>query len=206
MSCRHNQSGFSLIEMVLALAVFAMLATVLQASLFSGRKILATVEGKTSAAGDLLVARRVFESWVQGAVTGTDIIFDGRADAIEFTTLSESFGHAGPARVRLKIIPSQIGNRLVAERITQQPGALPESSSLLDWAGPLGFEFALGRENLGLTWVTIADGTKGLPARIRLTTAAGPLMTARVAAEVDLRCLQVPDRNDQPGDNKCLLR
>jgi prepilin-type N-terminal cleavage/methylation domain-containing protein len=203
---RQSQRGFSLVEMVLGLAVFAMLTAVLQASLFSGRRMLASVEGRAGPAGDMMVARRVFESLIQGAVGDTATPFTGQPDVMSFVTVAEGLGRSGPAEVKFRIVSTDTGSRLVAERRMLRAGAAPESTILLDWQAPLAFQYALGRETQGLVWSDIVDGTRGVPSRVRLMAAAGPLMTARIIADIDRRCLLDTNGRDVQEAGACALR
>lgn len=86
-----RSSGFTLLEMLVALAILAVLTTLLAGALHLGAGEIAQRTGRSSRADGLAAAYRMFRTELAGArpvvpinMPGNQIVFDGRRDGVEF--------------------------------------------------------------------------------------------------------------------------
>lgn len=194
---RRAERGFSLIEMTLALGVFALLLAAVQAGLFSGHKLLASVTRRSDPAADVLVARRVLDRWL-GSLTApaaeTDAampILKGRRDRLSFfVSLEGAAGGPGLWAVELAIDPGPqgAGGRLSLRRRRVGDPAPAETSVLLDWPLPMFFSYSIGSRQTGLQWSSDTDG-HSLPAQVRLMSRQGALIAVRIPLQDNGRCV-----------------
>lgn len=122
MSQRADSGGFSLIEVLVALALFSLLFLVLSDGLSLGVRALDRIE----VAADRLEIRRSLDAALRreletlhpgagGTGEQARIAFDGEATAMSFLSLGPP-GAPGLARLRLRFEASPQGRRLVLER------------------------------------------------------------------------------------------
>lgn len=211
---RRRARGFTLIETVLALAVFAVLMAAVQASLFSGQKLMTSVTRRSDPAADMLVVRRVFERWV-GALTAPGATVDAAQPILTanrerltfFASLDE--GDRVPAlwAVEMAIVPGPAGpaTRLEMRRRRANAPTGTETSVLLDWAMPLAFLYGVGTADTGLKWTGDVAPGDGVPAQVRLVTTRGPLLTTRIVLQENGRCLSLRG-SAEAADGGCRLQ
>lgn len=211
---RRRARGFTLIETVLALAVFAVLMAAVQASLFSGQKLMASVTRRSDPAADMLVVRRVFERWV-GALTAPAATVDAAQPILSanrerltfFASLDE--GDRVPVlwAVEMAIVPGPAGpaTRLEMRRRRANAPTGIETSVLLDWPMPLAFLFGVGTVDTGLKWSGDVAPGDGVPAQVRLVTARGPLLSTRIVLQENGRCLSLRGTTEA-ADGGCRLQ
>ncbi len=194
----HRSSrGFALVEVVIGLALFALVLALLQASFFTGSRMMRTLGSRDSLAGDLIVTNRILERWIGSAVidAADGIGFAGSSDTVRFLAQLDDGTGAGMFAVELAISKGPDGQSTVtAGRRRLGPSATPaERTELMRWPGPLAFRFSDTTNNDGLAWTDWFEADGQLPSRVRLVAAAGPLVTVRVVTEENLRCLAGAD-------------
>lgn len=190
--------GFSLIEMILALGIFALLLATVQASLFTGHRLLTSLTRRADPAADVLVVRRVFDRWI-GALTVISAAPDpsrpvavGSRDRFSFFASLD-----GPSRgfelwaVEMAVVPGPNGRatRLQMSRRRVDSADPTEVSTLLDWPEPIFFNYAYGGAETRLKWTDAVASADGLPSEVRLMAGAGPLATGRIHLQDNGRCV-----------------
>ena len=210
---RHER-GFTLIETVMALAVFAVLLAAVQASLFSGQKLMSAVTRRSDPAAEMLVVRRVFERWV-GSITATatgpeaaqPVLSANRERMTFFATLADENGVPGLWAVEMILAPGPAGpaTRLQMRRRLAAAGTGTETSVLLDWPEPMAFLYALGSAETGLRWSGDVAAADGVPAQVRIVTSRGPLLTTRIVLQENSRCLSARSAEDAQN-GECRLQ
>ncbi len=196
MTRRFNRRshGFALVEVVISLALFALIIALLQATLFTGSQMLRAAGSRDSKAGDLMIANRILEQWIGSAVVDTTNGggFTGSSGLMRFHALLGGEGRPALFQATLSITRDPAGGTalIAARRRLDDISASGERTILLNWNGPLEFRYA-GAGDRSWSDDFIADGQ--LPSKVRLVATAGPLVTVRVSSEESLRCLVTAD-------------
>jgi prepilin-type N-terminal cleavage/methylation domain-containing protein len=208
---RRRQSGFSLIETITALAIFALLSGLLTSALWGAQKIDDSLSRDKPPQVSLMRASAIFSSYIE-AVTPPAIrrtrapsaIFEGNSRTIAFNaSLEANSDRAGIFAITMQIerTPDRTGTRLVVTRqrvgLDGQPFSTADASVLLDDGEELQFAFVderkEGAAGIGYssrlkvfsTW----PNTARLPKRVMLLRKSIMIAEARPKLQMDPRCI-----------------
>lgn len=228
----NSEAGFSLIEVMIATGVFAMIATILFAALWNGQ---AQVSRMSRGIGDdeqLLTARRILKSWIEATtVAGLaparlpgrpaqgpgDPVFLGEPLRMTFhATPMERDGSSGLYRIELAIererdiAPSVLSiRRQRLDVLSGKPSGPPLAARLLTIARPLAFTYAdepgTGPDGTGQRWSDAWDEPERLPTRVQITDGRTALLTVSVGISKDPRCVLFRGTEAMAG-GECLVR
>jgi len=214
----HTARGFSLIEVMIAVGIFAMIAGLLFSALWSGQAQVARMSRAIGEDEQLLTARRVLKSWIEAAtVAGLATaqprsqdppqqaaapLFRGEQSLFVFNaTPAERDGSSGLYRIEVAIergTETAARSRLVIrrQRINVLSGSTAgpvETGELLSTARPLGFlygdELGTGQGGTGQLWSEIWEDSGRLPTRIQINDGQGPLLMVSLPIGKDPRCV-----------------
>jgi general secretion pathway protein J len=213
---RRRARGFSLLEVVVATGIFALIAGVLFSALWTGRTQLARFERSGSDQERLLALRHVLTSLIGSTtVAGTDrraAVYLGEGQRALFNATPGDRGQAGGLyRVELSIEQAVQVDGVVSKLILQRqalgiPSAPVETTELITLPRMLAFRYAAAANSNGqLEWAeTWLDPTK-LPTRVQLVDPDGPLMTVAILQSKDPRCILQRGAQMLAG-GECLVR
>ncbi|PPD15208.1 MAG: hypothetical protein CTY25_07300 [Methylobacterium sp.] len=184
--------GFSLIEALIALALFSMIVALLQGGVWSSRLLLRAVQPDRNVVVDTLILGRVLDSWLGSATLLTDrqngqpLGMSGDARAVSFPYLARDRGdapHLAIARLRIERGSGDLW-RLSAESVPlgEQPGDTGPVT-LVEWRGELSFRYAALRADGSAETVARWADSGLLPARVSLVGQAGPVHTVQLGQQ-----------------------
>jgi general secretion pathway protein J len=204
---RASARGFSLIEVVVASGVFALVAGVLFSALWGGRVQLARFEKTGSEQERMLALRRVLSSIIESTtVAGTSQdpgaqVYLGDGQRAVFHATPADRGQAGGLyRMDLEIertdANGHIASTLILHRqaITGPSATSPvETTRLITLPKVLIFRYSptagaisdLASARWSETWME----SDKLPARVQLADLDGPLLTVTISQSKDPRCI-----------------
>jgi Prokaryotic N-terminal methylation motif len=201
---RGRQRGTSLIEVVVAMGVFALIASVLSGALWAGRGQLARFESPGEDRGQLLAVRRVLTGLIESAtVAGSGpepgaTVFAGTGDRALFNATSSDRGQTGALyQIELAIehdtSDGDLTSRLVLKRKAMRGDGEGEISEVIRRPGHLVFRYTAnpGPYSSKATpdWTETWPDPDRLPARIQLADPDGPILTIAVRQSKDPRCI-----------------
>jgi general secretion pathway protein J len=201
---RRRSRGFSLVEVMIATAVFALIAGVLFSALWGGQQHIARLQRQPNEAEQLLALRRILSGWLESATvaghpTGPgQPVFRGDGDTIQFhATPGDRGGLMGLYRIDVRLEPlASNGTRVTVRRQRLRPdgreGGAVEAAELLRTPRTLRFAFfdvASTNDGSIAEWSETWAEPSRLPVRIQLHDGAVPLLTAGVAVAKDARCI-----------------
>ncbi|MFM2422834.1 MAG: hypothetical protein RL291_1364 [Pseudomonadota bacterium] len=197
-----RQRGFGLIEVLVALGVFALVATLLFTALWSGQTQVVRLDKRSTDQEQVLTARRILSEWFEAATVVTpgddEAVFSGDGKRVVFhATPAERDGGGGLFRIELVIEDAGTGSRLLVRRqrisvvrgVAEDGGGPVRTAELLRLARPLGFAYAGAPINGETAWSDEWDQVTMLPARVQLRDAAAPLIMVSIPIAKDPRCL-----------------
>ncbi len=231
-SRQRGQRGFSLIEVMIATGVFAMLAGLLFAALWSGQAQVARMSRSASEEEQLLTARRVLKSWIEAATVAglagaaprgqapqaLQPLFVGEPKSFTFhATPAERDGSSGLYRIEVSVSAgssTDSRNRLAIARqrlnvLTGQPVGSADTADLLVTASPLVFSYGdergTGPGGEGQRWSELWEEPGRLPTRIQIGDPRAPVMTVQMAISKDPRCVLIRGVETMAGGD-CAVR
>ena len=174
----NRASGFTLLELLVAIAILALLTTLLAGALNLGAREIAQRTGRTSQSDALAAAYRMFRHELAGArpivpvnMTGNKIVFDGRRDGVEFIAPAPRAVGSGGMQV---VLIDFIGGKLQA-RWQPFDGVIPVigreamTAVLIDGLRQVRFRyFGTLAPSLDPAWHNSWRGQAGLPAVVQL--------------------------------------
>jgi general secretion pathway protein J len=183
---RGNTAGFTLIEMVLALVIFGMIAATVYAAFYFGHRAVASGERAADENQRMRLVEEILGRQLRSAVYyfarhDDDQVpyFLGASDAVSFVTSApQSRGGTGLAVVTYRI---EEGRLVLEERTSFTPEELYkvpadarfERAVLLEGFSSLRFQFreSLSKEDADVAWADKWDGRDddGVPAAVRVT-------------------------------------
>jgi general secretion pathway protein J len=190
-TARRGTAGFTLVELLVALTLFALLSVLLFGGLRFGTRATAAGTARLEAAGELAAATGFLRAQLADAqpLTKEDpggsksVAFEGEAESMEFATLPPAHLAAG-GWYALHLAPERAGGslalkltwRLVRTEQWGEPVAPPLPSTLIDHLARIECSyFGVGAEGEAPKWHDSWHGASSLPllVRVRLTFADG---------------------------------
>lgn len=221
---RQRSRGFSLVEVVIATGIFALVAVLLFTTLWSGHAQVARLEKAGSQEERLLAARRVLTSWLEAAtVAGTADagVFVGERQMMVFNASpADRQAMNGLYRIELRLERDGEGargttrlsvrrQRLGVGGTPQGPATEAETTQLLATPRRLGFAYGAekgtGPDGYGQRWTDTWPQTDAMPTRIQIRDSDGTVLTATVAISKDPRCI-LRRGPDMLAGGECLVR
>jgi general secretion pathway protein J len=224
---RHRRArGFSLIEVVIATGIFALIAGLLFSTLWSGQAQVARLARAGNEDERLLATRRVLSGWLEAATvagTGTPTdasVFLGEPQLMAFNaTPADRQAADGLYRIEVRIDrdgdDAQALSRLVVRRQRLTPGGSTaegseiETSELLVTARPLSFaygaELGSGPDGRGQRWTDTWPEPQKMPSRVQVQDGTGTILTTTVTISKDPRCILKRGPQMLAG-GECLVR
>lgn len=215
---RRREAGFSLIELMIAVAIFALLTALLYAALWSGSRQLARLQEARDGSGDLMIARRAFRSVIEtmAVMPASDVesdagtLFVGDPLAMNFVASIDDRGHPELYRIALAIDQQEGPGQTVLSRLVLSrqrfgsDGAPIETADVLTLPGRLSFSYMMIETGEG-RWQPAWAAANLIPGRIALIEGNQPLILASPKASQDPRCIQ--RRGDQAlATDECRVR
>lgn len=225
------EAGFTLIEVLVAMTVLALLFAVLFGSLRLGNRYQASAARTTEQAAEFQTAHRLLRRLLTRAYpltyeTGEQdrFAFEGTPGAVRFVAIMASYpGQPGPNLFSFEFSDTGEGTELRVKRRTFRPrddtfdlGAIEEDIILV--AGPISGEFAFFGSDDGDTpgtWRGTWSGAERLPDLVRLSittpSAAGarwPELIIPVAITMDIACMRTGEEDlefEEEPSGKCRL-
>jgi prepilin-type N-terminal cleavage/methylation domain-containing protein len=227
---RRCASGFSLIESVIALSIFALLSVALTSALWTGRAIEQAAMKETDDLAQTLQLRAVFEPWLRALTLSAEPAqsafeeprvqpaFVGDQRQMQFSAvLDASLGRFGIYSVMFRIEPkAERGSRLVVERrsIAAAEGTMPDHAVLFESNGLLQFAY-LAQQNQSNTGPGVSrrmlqntawEDLRRTPRQVMLLDETGRVL-AMAEPAVDIRSGCVAREGEAAIDNPtCRLR
>jgi prepilin-type N-terminal cleavage/methylation domain-containing protein len=224
---RRHARGFSLVETMTALAVFALLSGLLTTALWSARRMDRALATETVGSVPALRLNLVFASYIEAVAPAatprgerSPPIFTGDASAIAFiAALEGDTDRSGLYDVLMGIerIDEPPAYRLIIERqrLDRAGRALGvrDRSVLFESAKPLRFSFVDERQEgaagtgyvRALKTLSRWEQSSRLPRRVLLFQGAALIAEGRPRIDTDARCL-VTDGIDRFERSECMLR
>ncbi|MFM9862307.1 MAG: type II secretion system protein J [Micropepsaceae bacterium] len=172
----RNQAGYSLIELVIVLALLGLISVAIAGSLRFGSRVWERTEQEISATetargGHALLGTLLSHLYPRAAAEGSDTAFDASADRMTFLTdASSAYGAGGVARITFSVKKQRGGVALLLSHQDEQGGASAEEDVLV--AGADGVSFAYGEVKDGvITWSDAWTAKTSFPALIRVRVA-----------------------------------
>jgi prepilin-type N-terminal cleavage/methylation domain-containing protein len=208
---RRRAAGFSLIESVIALSIFALLSVALTSALWTGRAIEKAAMGNTDDLAQALQLRAVFEPWLRALAPPVETAqrsgfepprslpaFVGDQRQMRFlAVLDASLGRFGIYAVMFRIEPkAESGSRLIVERrsIGAPENAPPEKAVLFESQSLLQFAYRAEAEgrNTRFAQKAIWDNARRTPRQVMLLDGAGNVLAlAEPAADIRSGCVAI---------------
>ena len=193
-TARHAEAGFTLIEMLVALAILALMTALIATSIGMARKALSFVEVASSEAPVAAAQSYVHAAIVQarpvqraGVTTGRELGFAGTSEAVSFITSYGPRGqYDGLYRVVLARAPSPDHPSRFDLVVTQSlyrppsggsepPFVTPASALLIENITGLSFSyFAAAEDGSGPLWQDSWSALDQLPALVAIDVAFAP--------------------------------
>ena len=172
--CRMLPGGFTLIEVLIALAITSMIVAVLMSSLFYGAKVQSTLRQELVDREQLLRAKSWFSEALGSCLpvdAASGSAFAGSAQEITCESLMPLQGRklAAPQRISFSLRPGAAQNQQLVYR---QPNADPSGQVIAELpSGAAAFVF-VGTNGIEVAkWPVTANDPETLPRRIRLKVA-----------------------------------
>ena len=188
MTAAKRQSGFSLLEMIVALSILSvvMLAS-MEALRFAGATT-SRAEAVRAETSELLVTRRVLSQWINAAyvepLTATGASFEGEAARLSFRTIEPSFPTGrGVYDVVLGISLDE--DQLYRLRATRVQSGLSYTSVLWESDAPIEWRYS----ERGVWRRDWPSSFGRAPDAVALTVDGARLMSFRPAAKIAGACL-----------------
>ncbi len=224
---RRQAWGFSLVEVVIATGIFALVSGLLFSALWSGQAQVARLSRANTEDERLLVARRVLGGWLEamtvaGSALGENAnVFRGEPNLMVFHA-TPSDRNAAEGLYRIEISIEQLDDRVRPmsrlfvrrQRLNVVGGGVAEGAGieqaeLLVTARPLVFAYGdvlgTGIGGVGQRWTDTWPDPNRMPTRVQVSDGVGPLLSARVAISKDPRCVLKRGPNMLAG-GECLVR
>ena len=208
-AARRGERGFALLEVIVAVGVFAMVLAMLQGALWTSQAFLHVVRPASGPIEDALVARRVLQQWFASFTPALD-----PADAGLLTLVGAQTGMRFPIAVtgdggRPGIVLADLvlespearpgHSRLVARRLPiDAAGApAPTGSVLMDWPGALAFAYSRAAPGEPAEWASAWGDKSAPPRRVAVMSAAGPVFVFPIERNLLEAC---PSADPRDGD------
>ena len=170
--CRGSIRGFTLIEVLIALAITGMIVSVLMSSVFYGAKVQSAVRQELIERERLLRSKSWFSELLGGCLaadSASGSAFEGGAQEITCDSVMPLHGRKflGAQRIRLSLSASSEKNQQLVYRqsVNDTNGQIiaefPPGTAVFTFVGTDGVDVA--------TWPVMLNGPETLPRRIRLT-------------------------------------
>jgi len=139
--CGIGQRGFTLVELLIAIALTGLILTILFAGLRVGSKSWDAVERRPVENSELRLVRGFIQRSLhqlrgisQRVEGGDQLVFGGMVDGIEFATpMGGYLGQGGLYVVRLELRESRDGGQLVLTRWLFHPEVLEGAAGIPEW-------------------------------------------------------------------------
>ncbi len=188
---RRTEAGYSLVELIVALAIIAGLSLSLAEALRFSAQTMSRAATLREGAGEMLVARRVLGEWFGAAqahpdADGRAIDFIGDAERVQFRTLAPAFPTArGFYEITLEIKRARGGGRrLQIYRRAEGAKEAPYESTLFDGAESLDFSYLAPDGGFRAQW-----SNASAPPRLVKLTVDGRSLTFPVPSRISSACL-----------------
>lgn len=169
----HRQAGYSLIELVIVLALLSLISLAIAGSLRFGARVWERTEQEiaateTARGGHALLGTLLSHLYPRAAAEGSDVAFDGTAERLTFLTDASSvYGAGGIARVTLSMKKERGAVALLLSHEAEEGASSAREEVLFGGAERIAFGYAAMKDG-ALIWTDVwADKTK-LPALIRV--------------------------------------
>lgn len=169
----RNQAGYSLIELVIVLALLGLISVAIAGSLRFGSRVWERTEQEiaateTARGGHALLGTLVGHLYPRAAAEGSDAAFDGSAERMTFLTgASSAYGAGGIARVTLSVKKERGIAALMLSHQAEEGASAAQEEMLLDGAERIGFAYAEINNGV-VAWTDSWAGKTRFPALIRV--------------------------------------
>jgi prepilin-type N-terminal cleavage/methylation domain-containing protein len=173
-----GESGFTLVELLVSITLFAILSVLLAGALRTGSRAATVGEQRIDRTTQIAVAETAIRGQLAGVLpvavaNSTVLLFDGRSDGVDFVGLPPAYlAPGGFHRLSLEIAPSPAGQQLVLR--WQPMTKVPEEGEMrpaivLDHLEHVAFAYYGARDyNEAPQWRDEWQGAIRLPSLIRL--------------------------------------
>ena len=169
----RNQAGYSLIELVVVLALLSLISLAIAGSLRFGSRVWERTEQEiaateTARGGHALLGTLLTHLYPRAAAEGSDTAFDGSVERMTFLTDASSiYGAGGIARVTLSLKTERGDVALVLSHQAEEGASAAEEEVLFGGAARIAFAYAEIKDG-AVVWTDSWAGKTSFPALIRV--------------------------------------
>lgn len=169
----RNQAGYSLIELMIVLALLGLISLAIAGSLRFGARVWERTEHEiaateTARGGHALLGTLLSHLYPRAAADGSDAAFDGSAERMTFLTdASSAYGAGGIARVTLSARKERGNVAFVLSHQAEEGASSVQDEVLFDGAERIVFAYGEVKER-AVVWTDGWAGKTSFPALIRV--------------------------------------
>lgn len=172
----RNQAGYSLVELMVVLALLGLISLAIAGSLRFGARVWERTEQEVAATetargGHAFLGTLLSHVYPRAVADGSDAAFDGSAERMTFLTdASSAYGGGGIARVTLSLRKERGAVALMLSHQDEEGALSAQDEVLFAGAERVAFAYAEIKDG-GVAWTDTWTGKTSFPALIRVRVA-----------------------------------